>query len=135
MLARLPGGFAVMGDPQWLPGYCVLLTDDPAAERLSDLAAPQRSAYLESMAALGEAVERACGNADPAFRRVNLEILGNADVFLHTHVWPRYGWEPPDLVHRPVWLYPVERWSDAGTALGPQHDALRAAIAGHLTGR
>jgi len=135
VLARLPGGFAVMGDPQWLPGYCVLLTDDPAAQRLSDLAGPQRSAYLESMAALGEAVERACKEADPAFRRVNLEILGNADVFLHAHVWPRYEWEPPDMVHRPVWLYPVERWRDEETALGPQHDALRASIAHHLNKR
>jgi hypothetical protein len=73
----MPGGFAVMGDPQWLPGYCVLLTDNPQAERLSDLSRIDRSAYLASMADLGEAVERACGEADPAFRRVNLEILGN----------------------------------------------------------
>jgi diadenosine tetraphosphate (Ap4A) HIT family hydrolase len=84
VLARLPAGFAVMGDPQWLPGYCVLLTDDPAAERLSDLSGAERTAYLESMAALDAAVERACALADPAFRRINLEILGNADAFPHT---------------------------------------------------
>ena len=132
VLKRVPGGFAVMGDPQWLPGYCVLLTDDPCAERLSDLSPAERSSFLHSMAALGAAVERACSAADPAFRRVNLEILGNADAFLHAHIWPRYGWEPPELVHRPVWLYPVERWSDPATALGPAHDALRRAIADHL---
>ena len=124
-----------MGDPQWLPGYCVLLTDDPVAQRLSDLPGPRRTAFLESMATLGEAVEQACGEADPAFRRVNLEILGNTDAFLHAHVWPRYEWEPPELVRKPVWLYPAERWSDAETALGQQHDALRAAIAGRLTAR
>ena len=50
VLTRLPGGFAVMGDPQWLPGYCVLLTDNPEAGRLSDLHRTERSAYLESMA-------------------------------------------------------------------------------------
>jgi hypothetical protein len=27
-----------------------------------------------------------------------------------------------------VWLYPAGRWSDPATALGPQHDSLRAAI-------
>lgn len=27
VLRRLPGGFAVMGDVQFLPGYCVLITD------------------------------------------------------------------------------------------------------------
>ena len=98
-----------MGDRQWLPGYCVLLTDDPEAERLSDFSSTERSADLGSMADLGEAVERACKEADPAFRRVNLEILGNTDGFLHAHVWPRYDWEPLELVHRPVWLHPMEK--------------------------
>ena len=135
VIARMPGGFAVMGDPQWLPGYCVLLTDNPKAERLSDLSKTERSAYLGSMADLGEAVERACREADPAFRRVNLEILGNADAFLHAHVWPRYDWEPPELVNRPVWLYPMEKWWDDATALGPEHDALRTAITTYVTGR
>jgi diadenosine tetraphosphate (Ap4A) HIT family hydrolase len=133
VLARMPAGFAVIGDVQWLPGYCVLLSDDPAATRLSDLSRGQRSAYLESMATLAEAVEIACAQADPAFRRVNVEILGNADDFLHTHVWPRYSWEPADLVWRPVWLYPLDSWRDPATTLGPQHDSLRAAITAHLT--
>lgn len=132
VITRLPAGFVVMGDPQWLPGYCVLLTDRPDAQRLSDLTRSERSAYLESMAVVGQAVERACAEADPAFRRVNIEILGNTDTFLHAHVWPRYDWEPPELVHMPVWLYPSERWSDSATALGPRHDVLRAAIARRL---
>jgi len=37
VLARTPGGFAVMGGPQWLPGYCLLLIDNPEAKPLSDL--------------------------------------------------------------------------------------------------
>jgi diadenosine tetraphosphate (Ap4A) HIT family hydrolase len=132
VLARMPAGFAVMGDVQWLPGYCVLLSDDPSATRLSDLAPEQRSAYLDSMARLAAAVEVACAQADPAFRRVNVEILGNTDEFLHAHIWPRYRWEPEDLVGGPVWLYPLERWRDPATALGPQHDALGAAITASL---
>jgi diadenosine tetraphosphate (Ap4A) HIT family hydrolase len=133
VLARLPAGFAVIGDVQWLPGYCVLLSDDPAAERLSDLAPGQRSAFLDSMARLAAAVERACAASDPALRRVNIEILGNADAFLHAHIWPRYAWEPEEVRTRPVWLYPVERWHDPATALGPQHDDLRAAITANLS--
>jgi diadenosine tetraphosphate (Ap4A) HIT family hydrolase len=121
-----------MGDVQWLPGYCLLLTDEPKAERLSDLSGPARSRFLGSMARLASAVERACSVADPAFRRVNLEILGNSDPFLHAHIWPRYGWEPADMIGRPVWLYPPEKWSDPSTALGPQHDSLRAAIANYV---
>ena len=72
VLARMPGGFAVIGDVQWLPGYCVPLTDEPSVERLSELRA------------------------------------------------------------RPVWLCPEARWSDPATALGPRHDALRAAITERL---
>lgn len=132
MLARLPASFAVIGDVQWLPGYCVLLSDDPSIERLTDLPRPKRRQFLEDMACLGEAVERACAQLDPEFRRTNIEILGNADAFLHAHIWPRYGWEPADRRRYPVWLYPPERWSDPATALGPQHDTLRAAITEEL---
>lgn len=81
---------------------------------------------------LGEAVERACGRLDAEFRRVNLEILGNTDAFVHAHVWPRYAWEAADVVGRPVWLYPRERWSDERFALGPAHDVLREAIGAEL---
>lgn len=133
VLAHLPAGFAVIGDVQWLPGYCLLLADDPKATRLSDLTPPARTAYLDSIALLAQAVERACAEADPAFRRVNIEILGNADDYLHTHIWPRYTWEPPDLSWRPIWLYPLQRWHEPTTALGPRHDDLRAAITSHLT--
>ncbi len=129
VLVRMPSGIAVIGDVQWLPGYCVLLTDDPRAERISDLAPAAQVEFLTSMARLGEAVERACAEHDPGFRRVNLEILGNTDPFLHAHVWPRYDWEPR---LEAVWLYPPERWSDPATALSARHDELRASITRHL---
>jgi len=135
VLARMPGGFAVMGDVQWLPGYCVLLTDNPDVTRLSELPRLARLQYLDSLDRLAEAVEQSCAEADPAFRRVNIEILGNSDPFLHAHVWPRYNWEPDTMIGRPVWLYPPERWSDRASELGEQHNALRAGIASRLTSR
>ncbi len=128
VLARLPRGFAVIGDVQWLPGYCVLLTDDPAVQRLTDLPRPARLEFLASMERLAEAVDTVCRQRDPEFRRMNLEILGNTDPYLHAHLWPRYGWEPPEIVGGPVWGYGRERWSDPTSALGPQHDDLRARI-------
>ncbi|MFC5909819.1 HIT family protein [Streptacidiphilus monticola] len=132
VLRRLDAGFAVLGDVQFLPGYAVLLADDPGAQRLTDLPRPRRAAFLADLDRLGEAVERVCGRLDPAFRRVNLEIVGNTDPFLHAHIWPRYAWEPAEHVARPVWLYPRERWSDPATALGPRHDVLRAALTAEL---
>ncbi|MBK3547853.1 HIT family protein [Streptomyces sp. MBT60] len=132
VLRRLAAGFAVIGDVQFLPGYSVLLVDDPDVQRLSDLPRPKRLSFLSDMGHLGEAVERVCRRTDPAFRRVNLEILGNTDPFLHAHIWPRFEWEPSNVVSRPVWLYPQERWSDEQFKLGPQHDALRDAISNEL---
>lgn len=131
-LARLPAGFAVMGDAQFLPGYSLLIPDDSEAMRLSDLDRPTRIAYLTSLEHLAEAVELACKQADPAFRRVNIEILGNSDPHLHAHVWPRYDWEDAERVTWPVWNYPEDKWHDPTTALGPQHEALRAAITEQL---
>lgn len=107
VLRRLDAGFAVIGDVQFLPGYSVLLVDDPNVERLSDLPRARRMSFLSDMDQLGEAVERVSRRMDAAFRRVNLEILGNTDGFLHAHIWPRFGWEPTDLVGKPVWLYPT----------------------------
>lgn len=133
-MAKLPGAFAVIGDVQWLPGYCVLLVDQPDVASLADLNPKQRQQYLASMATLAEAVESACRAADGSFRRLNLEILGNTDEFLHAHVWPRYDWEPTDRVTKPVWLYPAEFWTLPSVRLGPQHDQLRAAITQELIG-
>ncbi|MFJ7067974.1 diadenosine tetraphosphate hydrolase [Streptomyces sp. NPDC101115] len=132
VMRRLDASFAVIGDVQFLPGYSVLLVDEPGVERLSDLPRPRRRAYLEDLDRFAEAVERACASQDPAFRRVNLEILGNKDPFLHAHIWPRYAWEPPELVNMPVWLYPRDHWSAGSHRLGPRHDGLRGAIAREL---
>ncbi|MEP6815105.1 MAG: diadenosine tetraphosphate hydrolase, partial [Marmoricola sp.] len=54
------------------------------------------------------------------------------DPYLHAHLWPRYEWEPADLVGGPVWGYDREKWSDPANWLGPQHDDLRARITQHL---
>ncbi|MFH8791037.1 hypothetical protein [Streptomyces sp. NPDC017941] len=92
----------------------------------------KRLSFLSDMDLLGEAVERVCRQRDPEFRRINLEILGNTDPFLHAHVWPRFAWEPAEVVGKPVWLYPREQWSDERFGLGPQHDELRQAIGSEL---
>lgn len=134
VLRRLSAGFAVIGDVQFLPGYSVLISDTLGVDRLTDLPRPRRLAFLDDLERLGTAVERVCARRDPGFRRVNLEILGNADPFLHAHVWPRYEWEGDAAVRRPVWHYPSTHWSDPSptTALGPSHDELRAELTAEL---
>ena len=73
VLAKLPASYAVIGDAQFLPGYCVLLVDDPSIDRLTDLPKRQRLEFLDSMDTLGQAVENACRAVDPAFRRIYRE--------------------------------------------------------------
>lgn len=125
VLRRLDAGFAAIGNVQFLPGYCVLLTDTPEVQRLTDLPRRRRMEFLADMELLAEAVERVCARRDSGFRRVNLEILGNTDPYLHAHVRARYNWEPEPIVRQPVYLYPQKHWSDPASALGPQHDDLR----------
>lgn len=129
VLRRLPSGWAVIGDEQFLPGYCVLLYDGDA-DHLTDLPRPERLAFLEDMAILGEAVSLACSRLDPQFLRVNYEILGNEYAHLHAHIFARYAWEPDDRRRTPVWLYPDRK--AAQYALGPQHAALRTALTAAL---
>lgn len=132
VLRRMRAGFAVIGDNQYLPGYCLLLTDDPLANRLTDLPRQRRLEFLADMELLGEAVERVCARRDPAFRRMNFEILGNQEAFLHAHVRPRYEWEPAGVRNRPVAAYPREHWNDPAHALSARHDELRAELVAEL---
>lgn len=132
VLGELDAAYAVIGDVQFLPGYSLALTKIPGVDRLSDLPRRERVQYVADVDLLAEAVESVCRGFDPGYRRLNIEILGNADPFLHCHIWPRYDWEPADILGKPVWLYPPERWRDPATALGPAHDTLRAALKQHL---
>ena len=132
VLAKLPQSFAVIGDTQFLPGYCVLLVDELGIDRLTDLSKPKRREFLDSMDTLGEAIETACAESDPAFRRMNYEILGNTYATLHAHLLPRYEWEPPEHRGHPVWLYDHEVLYGEDAALGPRHDELRGRIVAEL---
>lgn len=104
VLARLTTGWAVIGDTQHLPGYCLLLYRGEA-NHLTDLPRAVRAAFLLDMSLVGEAVQTVCAARDPGFRRVNYEVLGNSWPHLHAHVHPRYDWEPSGHRHKPVWTY------------------------------
>jgi catechol 2,3-dioxygenase-like lactoylglutathione lyase family enzyme/diadenosine tetraphosphate (Ap4A) HIT family hydrolase len=87
-IARLASGWAVMGDPQLLPGYCLLLPD-PVVGHLNELGGGARSRFLADIAALGDAVLAATGAL-----RINYALFGNLEPALHAHVIPRYPNEP-----------------------------------------
>ena len=123
VLARMRTGWAVIGDTQQLPGYSLLLYQDPGVDQLTELSRADRAAFLFDLALLGEAVQDACVALDAAFLRVNYEVLGNSHHQLHGHVHARYRWEPDQYRRGPVWRYPDR--TDPAHQLGPGHDALR----------
>lgn len=132
VLRRLDAGFACIGEAQFLPGYCELLTDTPNALRLSHLPRRRRLEFLADLDLLAEAVERVCTRQDPELRRVDLEVLGDAEPYLHAHVRPRYGWEPEPMGRGHVSRYPQRHRCDPATALGPRHDDLRAELTAEI---
>ena len=59
VLRRLRAGFAVIGDVQHLPGYCVLTTDTPGVDQLTDPAHhPLGPEHDELRRELGEEIDR-----------------------------------------------------------------------------
>lgn len=125
ILERLPSGYVAIGDVQFLPGYCVLLRS-PQAGALNELDLHQRAEFLRDMTLVGDAIEQVV--KDHGLRRINYEILGNTDEFVHAHVWPRYHWEPEQQKNVPAWLYPKEMWSDPAHQLSDQHNELRTQL-------
>ena len=102
VISRMPSGWAVLGDVQFLRGYSLLLAD-PVAADLNALDENRRGRFLQDMAILGDALLEVTG----AYR-INYEILGNTEAALHAHVFPRYMSEPEDLRKGPAWLYDRE---------------------------
>jgi diadenosine tetraphosphate (Ap4A) HIT family hydrolase len=125
VICQLPSGWAVIGDVQFLPGYCLLLAD-PVVPSLNDLDHARRAEFLRDMGRLGDAILHVT-----SAERINYEILGNSEPELHAHVFPRYATEPLDLRRLPAWFYDwaaaprYDAQADAGL-----RDALRSALHG-----
>jgi diadenosine tetraphosphate (Ap4A) HIT family hydrolase len=123
-VARLASGWAVLGERQFLPGYCLLLPD-PVVPSLNELRGSGRQSFLLDMAALGDAVLEVTHAV-----RINYAIFGNLDPALHAHVIPRYHDEAEGLRTAQPWAYD---WDAAAPFDPDQHrdlrDRLHAALA------
>lgn len=127
VMKELKGGYLVFGDVQFLPGYCVLLPKREVAS-LNDLTLEERRHFLLDMSLVGDSI---LASTDAI--RMNYDILGNTDKFLHAHIFPRYDWEKEERRKMPVWLYDQSNWFNPETAYNEaQHGALRGEILAHL---
>jgi diadenosine tetraphosphate (Ap4A) HIT family hydrolase len=118
-IARLGSGWAVLGERQVLPGYCLLLPD-PVAATLNDLHGDARAAFLADMAELGDAVLAATRAL-----RINYAIFGNLEPALHAHVVPRYHDEPAALAVSHPWAHD---WGAAPAFDPDRHRELQSRI-------
>ena len=99
VICRVPSGWVVLGDVQFLQGYSLLLPD-PVVPSLNALTMEQRIIFLQDMTVLGDALLEVTGAV-----RINYEILGNSETALHAHVFPRFATEPEEKRRKPVWFY------------------------------
>lgn len=128
VIARLKSGWLVIGDVQPLPGYCLLLAD-PVVPSINDLDEASRAAYLLDTTRIGDALLTVTGAS-----RVNYETWGNSEPALHTHIMPRYEFEPIEKRRMPACM--VYDWK-ASSPFDPigQADfvaAMRKALAPHI---
>ena len=124
VIARLPSGWAVLGQRQVLAGYSLLLPD-PVVPHLNALSAAERDRFLADLGRLGDAVLRATGAL-----RINYAIFGNLEPALHAHVHPRYADEPEAMRTNNPWAYD---WTLAPLFDLQRHRGLRDAIRARLT--
>ena len=99
VICRVPSGWVVLGDVQFLQGYSLLLPD-PVVPDLNALTMEQRISFLQDMTILGDALLEVTDAV-----RINYEILGNSEAALHAHVFPRYATEPEEKRQKPAWFY------------------------------
>lgn len=123
VITKLPSGWAVIGDVQFLPGYCLLLAD-PVVPSLNDLSHAAREQFLQDMVRIGDALLAATDSF-----RINYEILGNSEPELHAHIFPRYLHEPDDRRRMPAWFYD---WQNAVRYSEQEHGHIVQAVRRHL---
>lgn len=99
LVARLPSGWAVFGEQQFLRGYCLLLPD-PVVPHLNAMLPAHRAAFLADLARFGDALLAATGAV-----RINYAMYGNVEPALHAHLVPRYADEVESLRTAHPWAY------------------------------
>jgi diadenosine tetraphosphate (Ap4A) HIT family hydrolase len=103
VICRMQSGWAVLGDAQFIRGYSLLLPD-PVVSSINDLIPSDRARFLVDMVAIGDALL-----AVTDAYRINYEISGNTDPWLHAHIFPRRTSEPEEYRKGPACGYPKSK--------------------------
>ena len=98
-------GYLILGWNQHFYGYSLFICKQHVVE-LFDLDVDYRTKYMQEMVVVAEAVKKAF-NAD----KINYECLGNGDIHLHWHIFPRKQGDLGEYGNNgkgPVWWLPQE---------------------------
>jgi diadenosine tetraphosphate (Ap4A) HIT family hydrolase len=126
LICRVGSGWVVLGDVQFVRGYCLLLPD-PVVADLNALSIAERQAFVGDMSIVGDVLLEITGAV-----RINYEMIGNVEPALHGHIFPRFADEPEDLRLKPVWFYD---WDAAPPFDAERDGSLMAEIATKLKQR
>ena len=125
-ICRVDSGWVVLGDVQFVRGYCLLLPD-PVVADFNALGMAERQAFAADMSIVGDVLLEITGAV-----RINYEMIGNVEPALHGHIFPRFTDEPEDLRLKPVWFYD---WDSAPPFDAKRDGPLMAEIAAKLNER
>ncbi len=104
--------YVVFGDHQFYSGYTLVLSKKHEVE-LHNLSLTERKLFLWEMSVVAEAVHRVfCP------KKMNYELLGNAETHLHWHLYPRHRNDPDPT--RPIWSYPKEKRCNEKTKISDE---------------
>lgn len=108
---ELETGYVIFGWNQHFYGYVIFLCKRHVTE-LWELEEEFRKQYLNEMTLVAKAVKEAFGA-----EKMNYECLGNGDVHLHFHLFPRVSGDLGEYGNNgkgPVWWLPKEILWDTG---------------------
>lgn len=128
---ELETGYVILGWNQHFYGYTLFICKKHVSE-LFDLDIDFRTKYLQEMTYVAQAVSIAF-NAD----KMNYECLGNGDIHLHFHLFPRKSGDLLDYGNNgkgPVWWLPKDiMWSDDNKPSADELEEMKAKLKTELT--
>lgn len=127
---ELETGYVILGWNQHFYGYSLFICKRHVVE-LFDLDVDYRMKYMLEMTKVAEAVKNAFGA-----EKINYECLGNGDIHLHWHIFPRKSGDLLDYGNKgkgPVWWLPKEiMWSDDNKPSSCELDKMKIMLLSEL---
>lgn len=113
----------LIGEHQFFPGYCVLVSKLHARE-MHDLPESVQTALFQELMIASRAI---ADEFRP--RKLNLASLGNVVPHVHWHIFPRYDSDPDHLSH--PWLHSQEfaKFRPTAESIGEIARRIRARLA------